>query len=109
MIEITSKNLEKNKKEEVIKIQKEEKVYLECSSPELSGNYSLFYYSDGYLTAYNEDAKVENYFTIEHFQTKYLKQHEIQQLEPVLHQQNLVGERHELQNNDIKAVQQTVS
>lgn len=42
MIEITSKNLEKNKKEEVIKIEKEEKVYLECSSPELSGNYSLF-------------------------------------------------------------------
>ena len=109
MIEISSENLQKTENEKVIKVEKEEKVYLECSSPELSGNYSLFYYSDGYLTAYNEDAKVENYFTVEHFQTKYLKEHEIQQLESVLHQQNLVGERHELQNNDIKAVQQAIA
>ncbi len=91
MIEIESTDFYKTEKEKVIKIEKEEKIYLDCSSPESSGNYSLFYYSDGYLTAYNEDAKVENYFTLEHFKTKFLKQHEIQQLEPVLYQQNPVG------------------
>lgn len=77
-------------KHKAISFEKEEKVYLECASSKLSGNYSLFYYSDGYLTAYNEDAKVENYFTVEYFKTKFLKQNEIQQLEPVLYQQNTV-------------------
>jgi len=91
MIEIEATEFKETTKDKVITFEKEEKLYLECASSERSGNYSLFYYSDGYLTAYNEDAKVENYFTVEHFKTKFLKQHDIQQLEPVLYQQNPVG------------------
>jgi hypothetical protein len=91
MIEIEATQIKETKNDKVLVLEKEECLYLECNSPELSGNYSLFYYSDGYLTAYNEDAKVENYFTVEHFTTKFLKQNEIQQLEPVLYQQNTVG------------------
>jgi hypothetical protein len=53
---------------------KESKEFLECANPALTGNYSLFEYDDGYLTAYNEDAKVDYYFTVEHFLTKFLKQ-----------------------------------
>ena len=91
MIEIEATDFKETTKDKVITPEKEEKRYLECASSELSGNYSLFYYRDGYLTAYNEDAKVENYFTVEHFNTKFLKQNDIQQLEPVLYQQNPVG------------------
>lgn len=75
----------------MINIDKEESRYLNCASPENSGNYSLFFYSDGYLTAYNEDAKVEHYFKISYFNETFLKNEQIQQLEPVLYQQNPVG------------------
>lgn len=57
----------------MIEIQKEEKKYLECSTPELSGNYSIFYYGDGFLTAYNEDKKIEKYMKESDFVSSFLK------------------------------------
>lgn len=69
---------------------KEEQKYLSCSVHENSGNYSLFFYNDGYLTAYNEDAKVEHYLSVSSFNENFLKNEQIQQLEPVLHLQNTV-------------------
>lgn len=62
--------------------------YLECQNPELSGNYTVFDYRDGWLTAYNEDARVEYYFEQSEFHNNFLKQSEpeyVQQLEPLLH------------------------
>jgi hypothetical protein len=52
---------------------REETKYITCADASMSGNYSLFFYEDGYMTAYNEDAKIEHYFTITHFETKFLK------------------------------------
>lgn len=52
---------------------REEKKYLVCADSSMSGNYTLFFYGDGYLTAYNDDAKVEHYFAREVFETKFLK------------------------------------
>jgi hypothetical protein len=81
----------KKKKEPFLKVLREEEIYLDCAVPEMSGNYTLFIYGDGFLTAYNEDAKVEHYLNESDFNTKFLKQNDVQQLEPVLHQQNPVG------------------
>lgn len=60
----------------MIEILKEESRYLDCAIPEMSGNYTLFFYGDGYLTAYNEDAKVEHYLSETKFNTNFLKQNE---------------------------------
>ena len=51
--------------------------YLTCENESLSGNYTIFEYSDGWLTAYNEDAKVEYYQTQEDYLTKFLKQKQV--------------------------------
>lgn len=48
--------------------------YLECENPEFSGNYTVFDYGDGWLTAYNEDAKVEHYLAKIEFNNNFLKQ-----------------------------------
>jgi len=60
--------------EEEYKVSQE---YLTCENESLSGNYTIFEYSDGWLTAYNEDAKVEYYQTQEDYLTKFLKQKQI--------------------------------
>jgi hypothetical protein len=57
---------------------REEKKYLICSDSSMNGNYTLFFYEDGYLTAYNDDVKVEHYFTNEVYQTQFLKNDKIQ-------------------------------
>jgi hypothetical protein len=69
----------------------EKKMFLDCSNESFSGNYSLFFYKDdpNYLTAYNNDVKKEHYIKTSVFLKTFLKQNEqIQQLEPLLHQQN---------------------
>jgi hypothetical protein len=52
---------------------REETKYLMCADACMSGNYSLFFYEDGYMTAYNEDAKIEHYFTTTYYETQFLK------------------------------------
>lgn len=69
----------------------ETKKHLSCSDDSLSGNYTIFEYEDEpeYLTAYNEDVKKEFYLKTDYFNKQFLKLHEqIQQLEPMLYQQN---------------------
>lgn len=54
------------------------KRFFKTENPEMTGNYTIFYYGDGWLTAYNEDTKTEYYLTNKDFKATFLSNEKIQ-------------------------------